>query len=463
MDVVQDLLTNAQLNWKLFLNALDQNPYAQQVTVYVQLVEQALKDYDWDGVPWKTYAIYFMMIVYVWETYLDIRQHLRLKLKTLPKALNGIIEKATFEKSSAYGLDKSSFHFVSAFINQVQGIAILHYDFFPLVWNYSNQLLVDFGYIFQSILFSSILIVFFTVIGIPISLYQNFVIEARHGFNKQTYGLFFSDTIKSLLLTLGIGMPVLGLALYIIDWAGDNFYFYVWLFLVTFQIFFMAIFPTFIQPLFNKYTALEEGSLKKKIDALAGKLKFPLTKVYVVDGSKRSGHSNAYFYGFFGNKRIVIFDTLLKQCNEEEVIAVLAHELGHWNYNHVFKRLVIAQLHIFVLFYMFSRFVNLLSIYQSFGFESKSVLIGFLLFQYIYAPVESVIGFIMNIVSRSDEFQADSFAQNFGLEKNLKTGLIKIQTENLGNMNPDPLYSVWHHSHPPLIQRLAALDSKKRK
>jgi STE24 endopeptidase len=153
---------------------------------------------------------------------------------------------------------------------------------------------------------------------------------------------------------------------------------------VFFQLFIITIYPTVIQPLFNKFTPLEDGSLKTKIDALAARIKFPLTRLYVVDGSKRSAHSNAYFYGFFKNKRIVLYDTLLKDANEEEICGVLAHELGHWNYNHVFKMLFINQIHLFLIFYSFSLVVYSKEMYQAFGFSTTPILIGFLLFQYFY-------------------------------------------------------------------------------
>ncbi|KAJ3324776.1 CAAX prenyl protease 1 [Boothiomyces sp. JEL0866] len=441
---------------------LESNVYGKQLLEYVDLVSYQIKTYDYDSIPWKDLVVGFIVTIYLWETYLDLRQHSLLKKNIIPKALAGVITKEKFAQSNAYNIDKSRFKIMyQSIYNVAQIIIAIQYDLFPIAWDYAKQFLelttLPQSEILQSIVFASILISLNTVVNLPIQLYSNFVIEERHGFNKQTYGLFFSDTIKTFLLTLIIGMPVLAGFLGVIQWAGENFFFYIWLFMIAFQIFFMIIFPTFIQPLFNKFTALEDGELKTKIDDLASKLKFPLTKVYVVDGSKRSSHSNAYFYGFFNNKRIVLFDTLLQQSTHSEVIAVLAHELGHWYHHHVFKRLLVAQAHLFVLFYMFNFIVKLQSLYSAFGFATKPIIVGFLLFQFIYTPVETLIGFFMNVLSRRDEFQADAFAKKLGYEKDLKSGLIKLQIENLSNMNPDPLYSVWHHSHPPLVQRLAAL------
>jgi STE24 endopeptidase len=228
--------------------------------------------------------------------------------------------------------------------------------------------------------------------------------------------------------------------------------------MMGFQMFFMMIFPTFIQPLFNKFTPLPEGSLRKKIEALAKRLKFPLYKLFVVDGSKRSAHSNAYFFGFFNNKRIVIYDTLINTSTEEEVVAVLAHELGHWHFNHVLSNMIIVQVQLAAIFYLFSLLIKLPSLYVQFGFIHETpVFIGFLLFQFVYSPMDSIMTFLINSMTRSKEFQADAFAKKLGYTEQLKSGLIKLHTSNLANSNPDTLYSMYHHSHPPLMQRFISI------
>ncbi|KAJ9081521.1 zinc metalloprotease [Entomophthora muscae] len=221
----------------------------------------------------------------------------------------------------------------------------------------------------------------------------------------------------------------------------------------------ITIFPTFIQPLFNKFSPLEDGPLKDQIEALAKSVEFPLTKLYVIDGSKRSSHSNAYFFGLFKNKRIVLFDTLLDDSTQEEILAILGHELGHWKLNHVTSRLVVTQLHLITVFLVFQQFITNKSLYEAFGFVDGAmpVLIGFVLFQYLYAPIEAVVGFLLNVLSRKHEFEADAFAVQLGKAHPLATGLLKLQKKNLGDMNPDPLYSAYHFSHPPLTERLSAI------
>jgi len=257
-----------------------------------------------------------------------------------------------------------------------------------------------------------------------------------------------------------IGFPVLAALLHIIKWGGEYFYVYCWIFISLFMLFMLTIYPSFIAPLFNKFTPLETGELKTEIEQLAARLQFPLTKLYVIDGSKRSSHSNAYFYGFFKNKRIVLYDTLISQLNLPEIVAVLGHELGHWKLNHTVKLLLISELQIFVSFFLFGQILGWHLMYTSFGFENYPTIIGLILFfQFIMSPVDHVLSFAMNMLSRKFEFQADNFAKKLGTEfaHSLQVGLIKISAENLGNLNPDSWYSIYHYSHPPLVERLKAL------
>ena len=259
-----------------------------------------------------------------------------------------------------------------------------------------------------------------------------------------------------------IGYPILALLLYIIEWGGQYFYFYVWVFLAIVMLLMMTIYPAFIAPLFNKFSPLEDGSLKSKIEALAARLNFPLTKLFVIDGSKRSAHSNAYMYGFFKNKRIVLYDTLINQQEEEEVVAVLAHELGHWKMWHTIQGMIVSQTYMFFAFYFFGQCQHDHNLFASFGFSKieTPVFIGLLLFfQVIWAPVDKVLSFILTLNSRRNEFQADYFGAELGYAKQLQSALAKLHMANLGNMNPDPYYSAYHYSHPPLVERLEALQN----
>jgi len=281
--------------------------------------------------------------------------------------------------------------------------------------------------------------------------------------------------------------PILAGIIKIVHWGGDFFFIYLWVFAILMTVFLMTIYPDFIAPLFDKYTSMPTGQLRTDIEALAASVSFPLYKLYVVEGSKRSSHSNAYFYGFFKFKRIVLFDTLLQEderkklkadsdeaetagneddskatgCNNAEIVAVLGHELGHWKMNHVMKNMVIGQIQIFLMFALFAYLSKNTSLYIAFGFEDTEpppVLIGLMIvLQYIMAPYSAVLGFFMSVLSRYFEFQADEFAAKMGKAKDLKSALIKLNNDNLSFPIYDWIYSAWHHSHPPLLERIDAL------
>ncbi|XP_021887808.1 CAAX prenyl protease 1 homolog [Carica papaya] len=209
---------------------------------------------------------------------------------------------------------------------------------------------------------------------------------------------------------------------------------------------------------------LPEGVLREKIEKLASSLKFPLKKLFVVDGSTRSSHSNAYMYGFFKNKRIVLYDTLIQQCkNEEEIVAVIAHELGHWKLNHTMYSFIAMQILTFLQFGGYTLVRNSSDLFRSFGFDTQPVLIGLIIFQHTVIPIQHLVSFALNLVSRSFEFQADAFAKKLGYSSTLRAALVKLQEENLSAMNTDPWYSAYHYSHPPLVERLAALDEPGKK
>ena len=228
----------------------------------------------------------------------------------------------------------------------------------------------------------------------------------------------------------------------------------------------MTIAPTFIMPLFNKYEPLPDSNLKTRIYALADRLQYPLTKLFVMDGSKRSSHSNAFMFGFGKNKRIVLFDTLMEQVSDDEILAILGHELGHWKLGHTLSSFVITQLYFGASFYGFSlcygSHATAVELYQAFGFDGVSrpiptIVALLLFFQTIWAPIDKVLSFALTLNSRRNEFQADQFSSDLGMSQALQTGLCKISLENLGAMCPDPWYATYHYSHPPLVERLSAM------
>lgn len=381
----------------------------------------------------------------------------------------------------------------------------------PFVWAKSGEINEKlFGYgpeyeIVQSLTFLMVTLLFSTVTGLPWSLYLTFVIEERHGFNKQTIGFFFKDLVKKLIVSCILMLPITALLLYIIKAGGDYFFIYAWAFMLITSLLLVTIYADYIAPLFDKFTPLPEGELRSEIEKMAAGIDFPLTKLYVVEGSKRSSHSNAYFYGFFKNKRIVLFDTLLEDyapmnkaeettespaedaeetkkdevspadgqqteekkkvgCNDDEVLAVLGHELGHWKLSHTLKNLIIGQVNLFLCFMVFALLINRTELFEAFGFSTQPTIIGLLIiFQFIFSPYNELLSFCMTWLSRRFEFQADAFALAMGRGKQLCSALIKLNKDNLGFPVADWLYSTWHYSHPPMIERLRAIENSSKK
>eukprot|EP01102_Stenamoeba_stenopodia_P018849 TRINITY_DN6985_c0_g1_i1.p1 TRINITY_DN6985_c0_g1~~TRINITY_DN6985_c0_g1_i1.p1 ORF type:complete len:459 (+),score=115.40 TRINITY_DN6985_c0_g1_i1:90-1379(+) len=415
--------------------------------------------------PYFEFIVGFIVITYLFETYLEIRQKRKFnsaRSEGPPKELKGVIETEKFTKMIEYGSEKLRFGIFSDFIKTIHSLAILFFGGMPWLWARSGEVLERFDFaaedheILRSVVFLVISQLYNTFTELPFSLYSTFVIEEKYGFNKQTLKLFFIDAVKQFFLFLVLGVPILSLALKLIIWGGENFWLYVWVFMLVVSLFIMTIYPVFIAPLFNKFTPLEEGPLRTAIEDLAKKVGFPLTKIFVIDGSTRSAHSNAYFYGFFKNKRIVIYDTLIKQVDQDGIVAILGHELGHYKLSHNLKNLVIAQTHLLLFLYLFSRTLHTRELYEAFGFYTTPVFIGLALFSFLYGPIEQVFGFAMNCLSRHFEYQADEFAKRLGLE--LVQPLIKIHVENLGNLVPDEWYSTFHFSHPTLVERIRALE-----
>ncbi|PIN06412.1 Metalloprotease [Handroanthus impetiginosus] len=388
--------------------------------------------------PFMEAVVGFMILVYLFETYLDVRQHIALKLTTLPRPLVGVISQEKFEKSRAYSLDKSYFHFVHGFVTIIMDSVILYFGILPWFWKRSGEFLVYAGLnaeneILHTLAFLAGVMFWSQITDLPFSLYSTFVIEAHHGFNKQTIWLFFRDMIKGIALAIVIGPPIVAAIIIIVQKGGPYLAIYLWAFMLVVSLVMMTLYPILIAPLFNKFTPLPEGDLRNKIEKLASSLKFPLKKLFVVDGSTRSSHSNAYMYGFFKNKRIVLYDTLIQQI------------------------LTLLQ------FGGYTLVRNSKDLFQSFGFDTQPVLIGLIIFQHTVMPLQHVVNFLLNLVSRAFEFQADAFAKKLGYPAHLRAALIKLQEENLSAMNTDPWYSAYHYSHPPLVERLAAMDEPDKK
>jgi STE24 endopeptidase len=297
--------------------------------------------------------------------------------------------------------------------NEARKLLEIHYNVYAQIWAFVGVYMAQYaperfsGEITQSLLFFFLYNFVSTIIDMPLSYYQNFVLEGKFGFNKMTLGIWLMDKVKGQLLTIALGAPIGGGMLAIIKSTGDSFFYYVWLFMFAVQMIGVTIYPILIVPIFNKLTPLEAGPLKTAVEALAGKLKFPLTELQVIDGSKRSSHSNAYFSGLPWKKTIVLYDTLVEQQTHEQVVAVLAHELGHWSLGHTTKLIGISSAHTFYMFSLFSAFQHNSQMFAEFGFHKElPVMIGFFLFSEVLGPTECVIQLLMNIITRAFEYQA---------------------------------------------------------
>jgi STE24 endopeptidase len=457
----------------------------------ISLMETAKDFMDCPTFNWKSLVIGFTVSNFLFDTYVKYRQIRCVEANgdKIPKELaNYEIDSETVIKSSNYSLSKLKFSIFSSAYNVIENIAFYQFDVLPKVWTRAGSILnnliqwfpsltswIQGSIISQSLVFMGIFMVISIITNIPIKYYQNFVLEESYGFNKLTIKLWISDTIKQFFLTCILGGPILAAFLKIIDIFGDSFMYYLSVFLFIVQIFFIIVYPKFIQPLFNTLTPLEDGELKTEIEKLAKVNKFPLDKLYVIDGSKRSGHSNAYFMGLpWGSKQIVLYDTLINHSTIDEVVSVLGHEIGHWKLNHTTKLMTIGEFHMFMIFSIFAVFIENKSFYKSFGFglsngiNEMPVLIGFLLFGDVLKPLDAVMEFIMNLITRTYEYQADKFAAEQGLSKDLKTALVTLHKENLSSLVVDALYSAKEYNHPTLGERIGAIDaylseSKKEK
>lgn len=328
---------------------------------------------------------------------------------------------------------------------------------------------------------SCVFLLIVNIIGIfkdlPFAIYSTFVLEAKHGFNKQTVAFFIKDQLKAFVVGQALTIPIVAAIVYIVQIGGDYFFVYLWGFICVVSLLLITLYPVYIAPLFDKFRPLEQGELRKSIEELAASLKFPLGQLFIVEGSKRSHHSNAYFTGLFGVKRIVLFDTLLlnkglpddstldedekgKGCTNEEILAVLAHELGHWKLGHLSKNIVIVQLQLFLVFFMFAYLFKFEALYEAVGFTNgkQPIIVGFLVvIMYVLSPFNTVVSFLMTLLSRKFEYEADAFARQLGFSTDLCKSLIKLNIDNLGFPIYDYLYSNWNHSHPTLLQRMARL------
>lgn len=374
-----------------------------------------------------------------------------------PAELDGVYKPDEYRRSQEYTRVATRFEFVSSTLSLVVLLAF----WFSGGFNFLDRVVRSWGFIplVNGLLYAGIIAAAYGLIGLPFSIYQTFGIEARFGFNRTTPRTFIMDLIKGTVVGVILGVPLLTAVLLLFQYAGTYAWLYVWAAATLFSLAISYIAPTWIMPLFNKFTPMEPGELRDAILSYAKSVNFPLKNVFVMDGSKRSTRGNAFFTGFGRNKRIALFDTLIARHTVGEMVGVLAHEIGHHKKKHIVQGMTIGILHSGLVLFLASIFIRSLGLYDAFSMEQPSIYAGLIFFGLLYTPLEFVIGIFSQIMSRHNEREADRFAaETTGRPKDMITALKKLSADNLSNLSPHPFFVFFNYSHPPLLERVRNIE-----
>lgn len=373
----------------------------------------------------------------------------------IPVPLSDVYNEEEYYKSQQYKKENFKFSSIISSVSFVLTIAFFFFDGFAYVDNIARQ--ISDNPIVITLIFFGIIMLGSDIITTPLSYYQTFVIEEKYGFNKSTKKLFFLDKLKGWLLMIILGGGILALVVWFYQQTGTDFWIYTWVFIAVFSIFMTLFYSTLIVPLFNKQTLLEEGELKNELEKFAKKVGFTLDKIFVIDGSKRSTKANAYFTGFGKKKRIVLYDTLINDLEIDEIVAVLAHEVGHYKKNHVIFNMIASILLTGVTLYILSFFIDSKLLANALSVPEASFHIGLIAFGVLYSPISDLTGLVMNYISRRFEYQADDYAKNQYNAQSLISSLKKLSKNSLSNLTPHKAYVFMNYSHPTLLQRVQNL------
>ncbi len=377
--------------------------------------------------------------------------------KPIPKELEGVYDEEKYKKSQEYQTEVGKFSSISSGISFVVTFLAIFLGWFGLLESWTSQFVE--GKVIGALLFFGVLFIISDLISIPFSLYKNFVIEEKFGFNKMTLKTFLLDKVKGYVLTIIIGGGLLSAFLYLVDTMGSGFWIYFWVIITIFILGANMFYTTLILPLFNKLTPMEEGDLKRSIESFSDKVNFPLTNIFIMDGSKRSSKGNAFFSGLGRKKKVVLFDTLVAKHTIEELTAVFAHEVGHYKHKHIYLGTILSVLQIGVMLFLLSRMILSPEVSMALGANAISVPLNMLAFSFLYSPVSRILGIGMNLLSRKNEYEADAYAVKNYDAAPLIEGLKKLSSDQLSNLTPHPAYVFLHYSHPPLLQRVKAMET----
>jgi STE24 endopeptidase len=377
--------------------------------------------------------------------------------KKIPEKLNDIYDQDTYKKSQAYKKMSAKLSNFSSLISTILILFFLLIDGFAYLDSFARSQSEQ--PILITLFFFGIIMIGSEIISTPISYYNTFVIEEKFGFNKTTKQIFWVDKIKGLLMSIILGGAILSLICWFYVVTGNDFWIYSWILVAAFSLFLNMFYAKLIVPLFNKQTPLENGALKSAIESYGKKVGFTIHNIFIIDGSKRSTKANAYFAGFGSQKRITLYDTLINDLDTDEIVAVLAHEVGHYKKNHIVYNMITSILLSGLTLYILSFFINSPILSNALGVSTPSFHIGLVAFGILYSPISEITGLCINFMSRKFEYQADNYAKETFHKKALITSLKKLSKNSLSNLTPHPAYVFAHYSHPTLFNRIKNLES----
>ena len=400
--------------------------------------------------------IAILVIEFIIETTLD---HLNSKRYNdpVPEDLKDVFDSDEYQKSQDYKKTNYRFGLLTSSFSLLLTLGFLFFRGFE--WLDTIARSVSDNNIIIALVFFATIMIGSDVITMPFGYYKTFVIEERFGFNKTSKTTFFLDKIKGYVMMAIIGGGITAIIIWFFEWAGTNFWIYAWVVVALFTLFMNLFYSRLIVPLFNKQQPLDEGSLKSKIQEYAHKVGFEIKNIFVIDGSKRSTKANAYFSGFGREKRVTLYDTLINDLDEDEIVAVLAHEVGHYKRNHIIFNIVVSILLTGFTLFLLSLFINNPEVSKAIGVSKPSFHAALIGFGILYSPISEITGLIMNYLSRKFEYQADDFAKDTFGAMPLITSLKKLSKNSLSNLTPHPAYVFMHYSHPPLISRVKNLKA----
>ena len=382
--------------------------------------------------------------------------NLRALRPELPAEFRDVYDGERYARSQEYTRARTRF----GFWPQAVDLAVLLAFWFGggFAWLDERVRGLGFGPVASGLVYIGVLALAKALIDLPFRYYATFVIEERFGFNKSTRATFWADAAKGVALTIALGGPLLAAILWFFERTGASAWLWCWGVTAAFTLFVQFVAPTWIFPLFNKFQPLEEGELRAAILRYAERVGFPLEGLFVIDGSRRSTKANAFFTGFGRRKRVALFDTLVAKHTTDELVAVVAHEIGHFKRGHILQGLALSILQAGVVFYLLSIVLARQGLYEAFGVAQHSVYAGLVFFSLLYAPLDLVLSYLLQAFSRRNEFQADAWARTTtGEPERLVSALKRLSADSLSNLTPHPLYVKLHHSHPPLVERIRAL------